>query len=49
MDNKVNELKARYKKTLAELYLDKNIDYSPVTDCIFVKGMHSFGGYYEGT
>ncbi len=50
MEKRANELKARYKKTLAEeLYLNKNIEYSPRTDYIFVKGSYSFGGYYEGT
>jgi len=49
MEKKVDELKEKYKKTVAELYLDKRIDYSPETDYIFVRGLHSFGGYYEGT
>ena len=49
MDKKVDELKARYKKTLAEHYLDRDIDFSPEIGYTFVRGMHSFGGYYDGT
>jgi len=49
MDNKVDGLKARYKETLAELYLDRKICYSPEIGYVFVKGMHSFGGYHERT
>lgn len=46
MDNKVDGLKTRYKETLAELYLDRKICYSPEIGYVFVKNMHSFGGYH---
>jgi phosphoserine phosphatase len=46
---KVSESEEKYEKLMGSLYLDKRINYSPETDCIVVKGMHSFGGYYDGT
>lgn len=49
MEKTIDEVKADYKETIATLYLDRTIDYSPEMDSIFVRGTHSFGGYQEGT
>jgi phosphoserine phosphatase len=48
MEKRVNELKSEYRKTVADLYFDKRIEYFPKTDYIFINNTHSFGGCCEG-
>jgi len=49
MEKTISDVREDYEKLMFDLYVNKNITYSPNMDNIFIRGNFSYGGYSTST